>query len=146
MKDAETLEEVIHTMLEWIGNREYKVYAWSDSDFMQLYREIQCKEIQGNDIEAFMYPERWVDYQQVFGNRYGYKDCIALEEALDLCEIDLEGRQHDGLCDAYNTAKLIAKLELDSEYKITKDRYVKESEPLSTCLGDMFAGLVLQIA
>ena len=146
VKDAKLLKEVIHTMIDWIGDREYKVYAWSDSDFMQLYREIKCKHINDEDIEKFMYPERWIDYQQVFGWRYNYKDCVALEEALDLCEIDMEGRQHNGLCDAFNTGKLITKLELNPDYKIEKQRYVKESEPIGTCLGDVFAGLALQIA
>ena len=53
---------------------------------------------------------------------------------------------HDGLWDAVNTASLIRKLELDNEYKIIKQTYEKETEPLGTCLGDVFAGLILQIA
>ena len=146
VKDAKLLKEVIHTMLAWIGDREYKVYAWSDSDFMQLYREIKCKDINDDDIEKFMYPERWIDYQQVFGKRFDFKDCVSLEEALDLCDIEFEGRMHDGLWDAVNTASLIRKLELDNEYKIIKQTYEKETEPLGTCLRDVFAGLILQIA
>ena len=146
VKDAKGLEEVLIDFLCWIDNREYKVYAWSETDYMQLEHEIRCKNIDGDYIEDFMNSGRWIDYQKIFDDRYGYTRSVSLENALILCDIDPKGRMHDGLDDAINTSTLISILENNPEYQLTHYITVEEPEPLMTCLGDMFAGLSLQIA
>ena len=147
VKDAQPLEVVLREMADWIGDKEYRIYAWSENDFMQLYRELRCKSIHDDKIDKIMYPERWRDYQAVFGERYGYKNCVSLEDALDLCDIDAIGRMHDGLDDAVNTAALVSKLELNPNYELIRQKYVvEESEPIGTCLGDIFACFQLQSA
>ena len=45
LKHALPLKEVLHMLIDWIGGRRYKVYAWSENDYCQLAREIRCKEI-----------------------------------------------------------------------------------------------------
>lgn len=32
-------------MIDWIGDREYKIYAWSESDRDQLLHEIKAKKM-----------------------------------------------------------------------------------------------------
>ena len=68
------------------------------------------------------------------------------EEALIASDIIPEGRAHDGLADAYNTALLFAKLEQDPDYELNefyKTAREEETEHLSFSMGDLFAGIVL---
>lgn len=145
VKHAPCLKEVLLYMVDWLGDREYKVYAWSDSDYSQLQHEILCKEISDAKIENFMDPERWIDYQAEFGSRFEFSRAISLEEALMYCDIDVEGRLHDGLDDAANTAKLIKTLELNQNFVLCQCDidYRTDSEPLSFSMGNLFAGLNL---
>ena len=74
---------------------------------------------------------------------------ITLEEALLLCEIEPDGRQHDGLDDAINTAKIIEKLKNHPEYQLMEEAKSScdlEKEPLNFSLGSLFANLDLHIA
>ena len=146
VKNAKELEEVLIDFLCWLDDREYKIYAWSESDYCQFEHEIRCKNIEGDYIDDFMKLDRWIDYQKIFDDRYGYDKAVSLENALILCDIDSEGRMHDGLDDAINTSKLISVLENNPNYQLTDYIIVDEPKPLMTCLGDMFAGIRLQMA
>lgn len=145
VKHAPCLKEVLLHMVDCLGDREYKVYAWSDSDYSQLQHEILCKEISDEKIERLMDLEKWIDYQAEFGKRFEFSRAISLEEAMMYCDIDAEGRLHDGLDDAANTAKLIKTLELNKDFALCQCDidYKADSEPLNFCMGDLFAGLNL---
>lgn len=147
VKHAPLLVEALKHMIDWIGDREYKVYAWSDSDYNQLLYEIDSKKLSTPEIERFMEETRWVDYQKYFDNRYEFTQAVSLECALSWTDIAIEGRLHDGLADAMNTAKLIKKLERNPEYKLkTFDDYlIEDEEPLKFNLGAAFAGINLTI-
>lgn len=146
IKNAPLLEEALKHLTNWPGDREYKVFAWSECDFAQLRREIKSKQIEDEQIQNFMQPKRWVDYQDVFVKRSGFSRAISLSEALILCGMEPYGRLHDGLDDAVNTAKLIEMLELNPNYQI--HNYEKElaisAEPLQFCMGDLFTGVKLE--
>ena len=85
---------------------------------------------------------------QVFGKKYSFEKAVSLQEALMLCDLTQDGRMHDGLDDALNTAKLIRKLELNPEYQLICRQTLteEESDPLNICLGDLFAGLHIECA
>ena len=100
VKKAPRIEEALLHMIDWIGDREYKVYAWSGSDRAQLLHEIKAKKICDERILDFVCEARWIDYQDVFVKRFGIERKIGLEEALGRVEIEPEGRLHDGLDDA----------------------------------------------
>ena len=134
-------------MIQWIGEREYKVYAWSGSDRAQLLHEIKAKKIQDERIQDFIREESWIDYQEVFEKRFEIERSISLEEALGRAEIEPEGRFHDGLDDAVNTGYLIEKMEMNPEYKLVSyEMPEKESGHLSCTLGELFGGLELKLA
>ena len=97
IKNAPKLKDALIHMADWLGEREYKVFAWS--------------------------------------------------KALMLCDIEPDGRMHDGLDDAWNTARLIEKLEKNPNYKlIYRERQEQEdSQPLKVRLGELFEGLNLQL-
>ena len=131
-------------MIDWLGEREYRIYAWSESDRDQIVHEIKAKKITDEKILAFVEKENWIDYQAVFTKRYKLTRQLSLEEALERAEIEPEGRFHDGLDDAVNTAYLIEKLELNPEYQLVSyEMPDKPSERLCSTLGDFFTGLNL---
>lgn len=146
VKHALKLQEVLIHLLDWLGDRQYKIFAWSNNDYVQLQHEISIKNLDVEKIQDFMCKERWIDYQEVFGKRYEFESAVSLEEALLLCDIEPDGKFHDGLDDARNTAKIIEKLELNPEYQLIHVERQAEwsSQPLKTNLGDLFAGLNIQ--
>ena len=147
VKHAPKLQEALIHMLNWIGDREYKVYAWSESDRAQILHEIKAKNIVDEKITSFMEESRWVDYQDIFMKRYEMFRKMSLEEALGRADIDPEGRFHDGLNDAVNTGLLIEKLELNPDYQLVSyEMPEKLSEHLSSSLGELFAGMELKLA
>lgn len=147
LKNAPKLKDALIHMIDWLGEREYKIFAWSKSDYSQFEHEIKSKNLESQKIWEFMNPVRWIDYQEVFGKRYNFEQAVGLEEALMLCDIEPNGRLHDGLDDARNTARLIEKLELNPEYKLVyRERQAKENvQPLKVRLGDLFEGLNIQL-
>lgn len=147
VKHAPRLQEALLHMLNWIGDREYKVYAWSGSDRAQILHEIKAKNIVDEKIASFMEESRWVDYQDIFMMRYEMSRKMSLEEALGRADIDPEGRFHDGLNDAVNTGLLIEKLELNPDYQLVSyEMPEKSSEHLSSSLGELFVGMELKLA
>lgn len=81
IKYAPMLEEAVIHLLEWIGNREYKVFAWSNTDYRQLKHEIQSKGITNPEILEFVNQDRWTDYQKTFDNRYVFDRSVGLADA-----------------------------------------------------------------
>ena len=136
IKNAPKLKDALIHMADWLGEREYKVFAWSKS-----------KKLNDEKLDELMKPERWVDYQEIFGKKYNFEQAVGLQEALMLCDIEPDGRMHDGLDDAWNTARLIEKLEKNPNYKlIYRERQEQEdSQPLKVRLGELFEGLNLQL-
>lgn len=128
VKKAPKLDEALIHMIDWLGERDYKIYAWSESDRNQLLHEIKAKNMTDERIHAFMKAENWIDYQDVFAKRFKLSRQLSLEEALGRAEIEPEGKFHNGLDDAANTAYLIEKLELNPEYQLVS--YEMPDKPL----------------
>lgn len=147
VKKAPKLDGALIHMIDWLGERDYKIYAWSESDRNQLLHEIKAKNMTDERIYAFMKAENWIDYQDVFTKRFELSRQLSLEEALGRAEIEPEGKFHDGLDDAVNTAYLIEKLELNPEYQLVSyEMPDKPSERLCSALGEFFFGLDLNFA
>ena len=147
VKKAPKLDEALIHMIDWLGERDYKIYAWSESDRNQLLHEIKAKNMTDERIYAFMKAENWIDYQDVFTKRFELSRQLSLEEALGRAEIEPEGKFHDGLDDAVNTAYLIEKLELNPEYQLVSyEMPDKPSERLCSTLGELFVGLDIKWA
>ena len=147
IKNAPKLKDALIHMADWLGEREYKVFAWSKSDYWQLDHEIKSKKLNDEKLDELMKPERWVDYQEIFGKKYNFEQAVGLQEALMLCDIEPDGRMHDGLDDAWNTAPLIEHLPKNPNHKlIYRERQEQEdSQPLKVRLGELFEGLNLQL-
>ena len=81
LKNVPKLQEALLHMLNWIGDREYKIYAWSESDRDQILHEIKAKKIDDTRITSFVEKEKWIDYQSVLINPFGLNRQISLAEA-----------------------------------------------------------------
>ena len=145
--EALDLEGALDRMVSWLGSCGVTFYSWSRTDYVQIAREIRAKGIDEERMAVLLDKENWVDYQQTAGKRFGKPWRMSLEDALMFAEIELEGKQHDGLVDARNTARLIAKMEKNPESHFLQDRLREEkeknSEPLGTSLGNLLNGIRL---
>ena len=88
--------------------------------------------------------EQWIDSQKMFDDRLELRDALSLNNALIYANITEEGRAHNGLADAVNTAKLFRKMMTEPEL-ILNSYYIEarkeEVEHLSYSLGELFANL-----
>ncbi len=136
-------------MLQWIGDKEVVFYSWSTTDYYQIRKEIRLKCRDNSCWEILLDEANWIDYQEKLGERLESTRPQRLTEAIELAELDPEGSPHDGLNDAYNTARMIAKLESCRDYQTLIERNrnrEKTEEPLTTSLGCFLLGLVLESA
>lgn len=149
IKNAPDIEAALEEMLLWIGENNVYFYSWSDNDYYQIRNEIQYKCSRNSRWEEMLDQSKWIDYQKEFGERLGSTRLYKLTEALDLAEIDTEGKLHDGLDDALNTARLIGKLEMHKNYRTVLER-IRENEehqaPLTISLQNILQGLELETA
>lgn len=124
------------------------IYAWSDSDFNQIRKEMILKEYQISDSEEVLVNNEWADFQQEFDAHLGFERQLSLKMALDMAGIDFEGREHDALDDARNTAELL-QIFRDKDLFETTLRKIKEAmepTPIGCSIGDMIDFSVLMFA
>lgn len=141
LTDAPILRTAIDRFVSWIGDRQVTVMSWSASDYYQLQNEMRAKEIKNNTIDRLF--ETWLDFQRTFDKMIGSSKQCALEDAMRIGHIEPLGRIHNGLCDAYNTARLFRKIHRQiaviPDFKPI-EQYIKEQpvEQLSYSLGNFF--------
>lgn len=142
VKEAPAFKEAMESFMEWLPEEEMRFVSWSMADRKQIVEEAENKEMDLGILNDIL--ENWIDAQAEFGQKLGKEKQFRLEEALIASDVYQEGSTHDGLDDAYNTAKLFIKLETEPEFKLNEIyRSAKEDEleHLSVTMGDLFAGL-----
>ena len=149
IKNAPDIEVALEQMLAWIGDKDVVFYAWSETDYYQIRKEILSKCREDAIWERLIDQANWVDYQKSVSDRLDLSKKLKLKEALELVELDCVGKSHDGLDDAYNTARMISKLETQKDYRTLLERLrekEKKEEPLTISMGSLLQGLVLETA
>lgn len=116
LRHAMEIREVLFEFSEWLPEEELVAISWSDSDERQLFSEMRAKKIRIKKLEA-LFPG-WVDFQTDFGRMLGLRERCSLSEALRIAHVHPEGKEHDGLCDARNTALLLSKLKKSKKAKL----------------------------
>lgn len=146
--EAENFAAVLEQFCVWChGFGEYTIYEWSDSDLLQLLRESKKKGLELTELELEVL-QNWLDVQQLYGKSVDSSNQIALETALWSMGEDIEGKLHDALWDARNTAKVYALLQEESNVALAK-QMVHHGTPQSSfscTLGDLFDFSKLQLA
>lgn len=137
---ADHIDTVMGRFLDWLPDEDVIFISWSDNDCKQLRKELQCKEIVISERLEHIF-ETWVDCQPLFSEKLHSKKRYSLEEALVAADICTEGRAHDGMIDAYNTALLYAKMQKEDELVLNEDyrkaHYGEALEGLTYSLADI---------
>lgn len=99
--------EALAAFVQWCAadGEEYLIFAWSDNDLQQLQKETALKRIAMSPELEYMF-RQWRDFQKEYCGLLQLDHQISLEKALDSVGITFEGRVHDALWDARNTAEL----------------------------------------
>lgn len=108
VQNAPGFEDALDSFFHWCESIPGKVeiFQWSESDYINLIREMVLKgyDLKPAHLRFFM---NWTDFQQEYGDVLGLDQKISLEKALIYAGADFEGKQHDALYDARNTAALL---------------------------------------
>ena len=142
--NAPRLRSVLMSFANWLSGRKATVLSWSDSDYHQLQKEMRIKKIRHHVIQDLF--DEWSDFQRSFDKMLGLKNQYALEDAMKISRVAFMGKMHDGLCDAYNTARLFKKVQRQSKFQlelIPIATYAEAVKPLSFSMGELFTADIL---
>lgn len=145
IKDADSFNAVMHRFENWLIDKEVTAVSWSMTDMTQMLYEAEVKEYDGYIVDRLC--ENWIDCQEMFDKKIDADRQMSLRDAIVASDIEVEGREHDGLVDAMNTAKLFIKLMLNPDYRLNDYYYsarYEEPEPMNFSIGALFAGLDLK--
>ncbi len=148
VNDAPLLAEAMNIFLEWLPKEDVIAVSWSMTDKCQFVKEFGAKGLEFEAMNNLF--ATWEDCQATFTSRVHTGRNYSLTDAMIATDIEGEGRAHDGLADAYNTALLYAKMAMEPELVLNPYYAVacreKKEETLSFSLGDLFKGLDIQTA
>ena len=141
---AKHLNEAMQEFANWIPDEDVSMVEWSDSDEKQLRTEIEAKLINNEKINRLI--DSTVDCQRLFAEKMNESRQYNLTNALIAADIMPEGREHDGLADAYNTALLFAKLSLNEVLTLNpiyEKARSEDVEHLEFSISSLFNGINL---
>ena len=136
LADADTFPGVLNRFVEWCG-KEYIIYSWSKTDLAQLKGECRQKGLEITDDLSYMF-RGWKDFQKEFSRLIGFHRAVNLHDAVSLGGLDYDGRAHDGLVDARNTANLFRQTRDEKMFQKLKSLISEKDEPLTFTMGDVF--------
>ena len=143
LSNAPMFAEALKDFLAWFP-RDAKMVTWSNSDELQMRNEAISKGI--TDDRLFEILDEVIDSQKMFGDLIGIDRMYKLEEALIISDVCLDGRLHDGLVDARNTAALFIKMKTETTFRFNEyyeSARKDKTEHLGSSLGRILAGLNL---
>jgi ERI1 exoribonuclease 2 len=148
VNDAPMLAYTMRQFIEWLPKEELVAVSWSMNDKDQFEKEFKAKALSFSEMEQLF--DGWIDCQETFTKKVHAGCSYSLTDAMIATDIEGEGRAHDGLADAYNTALLFAKMETEEELVLNPYYAVacreKKEDTLSVSLGELFKGLDLSFA
>ncbi len=133
---ADVFPNVLRRFVDWCGE-DYTVYSWSKTDLSQIRGECRLKGIKADERLNYML-HHWQDFQKQFSRLVGIRHPIKLEEAVGLGGLDFDGRAHDGLVDARNTANLYRQSRDEQMFRKLKALISEKENPLVFSMGDVF--------
>lgn len=141
VENAPFFEEGLKMFLSWCNsvNDDIQIYQWSDSDLLQIRKEMSLKDVVLH-VRDMRLLDEWNDFQKEYGDKLMLHRQVSLKNAIMYAGLDFEGREHDALCDARNTGTLL-RIIRDSELcKDVLDKVIEIMTPktLSATLGDLF--------
>lgn len=142
VKNAPCFNEALKMFTNWcLGtNDDVTIYAWSESDYMQISKEMLLKNYHVSDREKDLLLNEWFDFQHEYDSHLGFQKQISLRMALDMAGVDFFGREHDALDDARNTAELLHIFRDRNLFDLTLRKIKEYMEPSSAAssMGELF--------
>ena len=140
--NAPKFNEALKMFSNWcLGvDDDIKIYAWSDTDYKQIFKELRLKKYDISTIESKIFSNEWNDFQEEFDTALGFDKQVSLSLALDMAGINFLGREHSALDDARNTAKLFHIFKDRELFDITLSKIAEAMKPtdFGTSLGSLF--------
>lgn len=123
-KGGRSFNERLHTIRKQFGPSHKLCFTWGD-DAHSINRECELRK---KDHQF-----NFVNLAWVFRCYFGIKRGIGLENALKMLGLEFEGRPHDAMWDAYNTARIHLALiqRLRSAGTIFEESFSVSTAPLS---------------
>ncbi len=152
LASADKFSVVLQEFMDWCKSmgEDFRIYAWSENDLEQIQGELKIKQVEITpEIQQLM--DNWEDFQKEYCQIVKAESRINLEKALNCVGIIFDGKMHDALWDARNTAQLY-KESRDRDaflkcHEAIRSRIKDEDEGASFySLGDLFDFSVLNIA
>lgn len=144
VKDAPEFSEALDIFADWsekLSGGCYEIYAWSENDLAQLKSEMRLKQIPTTERLQYMV-DHWIDFQKIFTQLLNLEKPMSLSTAVELTANLFEGKQHDALWDAKNTANIFALSRNEAlfkeQMKVVLDA-LKPERPHTFSMGDMFS-------
>ena len=140
LQDSPVFADAFDAFIKWCISfgEEVVMYGWSDSDELQLRREMKLKNIPWNeDVDKVF--RQWHDFQKEFSDLVGIGRIINLSQAVDYAGIDFTGQKHDACCDARNTAYLLALTKDEKRFAKTMKSVLEafNHEELTSSIGSL---------
>ena len=90
VQNAPVFNEAIRMFTNWcLGTGDdVTIYAWSDTDFCQIAKEITLKKYEMTQEEENILITKWSDFQKEFDTHLGFDRKVSLSMALDMAGID----------------------------------------------------------
>ncbi len=142
LADAPKIAEALKLFSSWLPKEDVTVVAWSDNDERQLRQEMGAKAIRNERVWKLF--DNWLDCQPMFSEKLNTGRIYNLEEALIASDVVTEGRAHNGLVDAVNTALLYAKMMTEKDFRLNPYYDIAHNDKetaFGLSLGDIFANL-----
>ena len=137
VEGAPCAAEALAAFTAWLP-ADAEVVSWSESDPIQIERELYAKEIDLPKLDDYL--DNWLDCQAMFGERMLSRKNYKLSEALNIAGISFESGEHDALVDARNTAMLFAKLEREGELQLASAYVAEHTHSVHTPFAKLLAG------
>ena len=139
---APIFAEALRMFTSWCleSGDDVTVYAWSETDFSQITKEILLKGYEMDENEKGLLLSEWSDFQKEFDSKMGFERMLSLKAALDMAGIGFTGKEHDALDDARNTAELLHIFKDEKLFALTLQKIQENMAPksISYSLGDLF--------
>ena len=98
-------------------------------------------ELKGYSNEEMKKPlTRWYDFQKEYMNKLGLEKVLSLEKAVNYAGMEFQGKIHDALWDAKNTAELFAIVRDEEECNRVLNSVIDafQTKKVTSTLGELF--------
>lgn len=142
VEEAECFYESFLRFCIWCGTG-YEIYSWSDSDPVQLQKEMLLKRMPVLQEFGYMFTH-WHDLQKEFDEMLFCERRVSLKAAVKNAGLEFPGRVHSALSDAEATADIYREMTEGKMLKKINSILSDARRPIGTSLGDLLGGIAVQ--